>query len=74
MQQANQGAEQVFLDLFRKRLGFPERGAFVPNVVKELGIHEDASFEPKAVLNDRYMVDWEQPDNEDKPVLVLVEP
>ena len=33
-----------------------------------------ATFEPKAVLNDRFLVDWEQPDNEDNPVQVLVEP
>ena len=66
--------KKYFLTYSENDLDFLKGVSFVPNVVKELGIHEDASFVPKAVLNDRYLVDWERPDNEDNPVLVLVEP
>ena len=39
-----------------------------------LDIPEDAAFKPKAILSDKYLVDWEQPDNDENPILVLVEP
>lgn len=39
-----------------------------------LGIPDDASFKPKAILCNKYLVDWEQPDNDENPILVLVEP
>ena len=38
------------------------------------GILPDASFVPRTIFDDKYLVDWEQPDNEDNPVLILVEP
>ena len=34
----------------------------------------NAFFVPKTIFDDKYLVDWEQPDNEENPVLVLVEP
>ena len=37
-------------------------------------ISPDAYFEPRTIVEDKYLVDWEQPDNEDNPVLILVEP
>ena len=40
----------------------------------DLDILEGAAFVPRFILDDKYLVDWEQPDNEDNPVLVLVEP
>ena len=40
----------------------------------DLGILEGAAFVPRFVLGDKYLVDWEQPDNDENPVLVLVEP
>ena len=39
-----------------------------------LDITEDAAFKPKAILSDKYLVDWEQPDNDENPILVIVEP
>ena len=39
-----------------------------------LDIPEDAAFKPKAILSDKYLVDWEQPDNDENPILVIVEP
>ena len=65
---------KYFLTYSENDLGFLKGASFVPKVVKELDIHEEASFVPKAVLNDKFLVDWEQPDNEENPVLVLVEP
>ena len=69
-----QKLNKYFLTYSENDLGFLKGVSFVPKVVKELDIHEDASFVPKAVLNDKFLVDWEQPDNEENPVLVLVEP
>ena len=69
-----QKLNKYFLTYSEKDLSFLKGASFVPKVVKELDIHEEASFVPEAVLNDKYLVDWEQPDNEDNPVLVLVEP
>ena len=69
-----QKLNKYFLTYSEKDLSFLKGASFVPKVVKELDIHEEASFEPKAVLKDKYLVDWEQPDNEDNPVLILVEP
>ena len=39
-----------------------------------LDIPEDAAFKPKAILNNKYLADWEQPDNDENPILVVVEP
>ena len=38
------------------------------------GILPDASFVPKTILDDKYLVDWESSGNEENAVLVLVEP
>ena len=38
------------------------------------GISPDAYFEPRTIVEDKYLVDWEQPDNDENPVLILVEP
>ena len=46
----------------------------MPKIIKELDLHEEASFVPYAIFDDKYLVDWEQPDNDENPVLVLVEP
>ncbi|HBN42386.1 MAG TPA: 6-bladed beta-propeller, partial [Parabacteroides distasonis] len=36
---------------------------------------EEAYFTPKYISNDnRYLIDWEQPENDNNPVLILVEP
>lgn len=36
---------------------------------------EEARFTPRFISQDnRYLIDWEQPENDDNPVLVLVEP
>ena len=40
----------------------------------ELDILEGAAFVPRAIFDDKYLVDWEQPDNDENPVLILVEP
>ena len=40
----------------------------------DLAILEGAAFVPRFILDDKYLVDWEQPDNDENPVLVLVEP
>ncbi len=40
----------------------------------ELDILDGAAFVPRFILDDKYLVDWEQPDNEENPVLILVEP
>ena len=69
-----QKLNKYFLTYSEKDLSFLKGASIVPKVVKELDIHEEASFVPKAVLNDKFLVDWEQPDNEENPVLVLVEP
>ena len=37
-------------------------------------ISPDAYFEPRTIVEDKYLVDWEQPDNDENPVLILVEP
>ena len=39
-----------------------------------LDIPENAAFKPKAILNNKYLADWEQPDNDENPILVVVEP
>ena len=40
----------------------------------DLDILEGAAFVPRAIFENKYLVDWEQPDNEENPVLILVEP
>lgn len=42
--------------------------------VNTLDIPENAAFKPKAILNNKYLADWEQPDNDENPILVVVEP
>lgn len=39
-----------------------------------LDIPDKASFKPRTILDNRYLADWEQPDNDENPILVLVEP
>ena len=39
-----------------------------------LDIPEDAIFKPRTIIKNKYLVDWEQPDNDENPILVLVEP
>ena len=39
-----------------------------------LDIPEDAAFKPRTILENKYLVDWEQPDNDENPILVMVEP
>ena len=39
-----------------------------------LDIPEDAAFKPRTILKNKYLVDWEQPDNDENPILVMVEP
>lgn len=39
-----------------------------------LDIPEDAAFKPRTIIDNKYLVDWEQPDNDENPILVLVEP
>ena len=39
-----------------------------------LDIPEDAIFKPRTIVKNKYLVDWEQPDNDENPILVLVEP
>lgn len=40
----------------------------------DLDILDGAAFVPRFILDDKYLVDWEQPDNDENPVLILVEP
>ena len=40
----------------------------------DLDIPEGAAFVPRFILDNKYLVDWELPDNEENPVLILVEP
>ena len=42
--------------------------------VNTLDIPENAAFKPKAILNNKFLADWEQPDNDENPILVIVEP
>lgn len=39
-----------------------------------LDISMDAAFRPRTILNDKFLTDWEQPENDENPVLILVEP
>ena len=39
-----------------------------------LDIPEDAAFKPRTIVKNNYLVDWEQPDNDENPIIVLVEP
>lgn len=39
-----------------------------------LDIPEDAAFKPRTILNYKFLTDWEQPDNDENPILILVEP
>ena len=44
------------------------------NLYGPLDIPEDAAFKPRTILENKYLVDWEQPDNDENPILVMVEP
>ena len=65
---------KLFLTYSEKDLDFLKGASFMPKIIKELDLHEEASFVPYAIFDDKYLVDWEQPDNDENPVLVLVEP
>ena len=65
---------KLFLTYSEEGLDFLQGVSFIPLVIKELDLHEEASFIPRAILDNKYLVDWEQPDNDENPVLVLVEP
>ena len=65
---------KFFLTYSEGSLGFLKGASFTPRIIKKLELHEEASFVPNVILGDKYLVDWEQPDNEDNPVLILVEP
>lgn len=39
-----------------------------------LDIPESAAFKPRTILNNKFLADWEQPENDENPILVLVEP
>ena len=69
-----QEVHKLFLTYPESGLDFLKGVSFMPRIIEELNLHEEASFVPKAILDDKYLVDWEQPDNEDNPVLILVEP
>ena len=42
--------------------------------VNTLAIPENAAFKPRAILGNKFLADWEQPDNDENPILVVVEP
>ena len=46
-------------------LSYPENSLDIP---------EDAAFKPRTIVKNNYLVDWEQPDNDEDPIIVLVEP
>lgn len=46
-------------------LSYPENSLDIP---------EDAAFKPRTIVKNNYLVDWEQPDNDENPIIVLVEP
>ena len=50
------------------------RKYFLTYPENDLDILEGAAFVPRAIFENKYLVDWEQPDNEENPVLILVEP
>jgi len=37
-------------------------------------IPEDAAFKPRTILNNKFLADREQPDSDENPILILVEP
>lgn len=39
-----------------------------------LDIPEKSAFKPRTIVGNKYLVDWEQPDNDENPILILVEP
>ena len=47
----------------------------IPIPENSFELPEEAYFTPKYISNDnRYLIDWEQPENDNNPVLILVEP
>ena len=61
----------LYYDIAEKQLAYvqfiyPENSFELP---------EEAYFTPRYISNDnRYLIDWEQPENDNNPVLILVEP
>ena len=70
----SQKVHKLFLTYPESGLDFLRGATFMPRIVKVLELHEEASFVPQAIFDDKYLVDWEQPDNDENPVLILVEP
>ena len=65
---------KLFFTYSEEGLDFMQGVSFMPKTRKKSGFHEEASFVPRTILDDKYLVDWEQPDNDENPVLILVEP
>ena len=65
---------KLFLTYPKSGLDFLKGVSFTPRIIEELSLHEEASFVPRTILDNKYLVDWEQPDNDENLVLVLVEP
>ena len=65
---------KLFLTYPEEGLDFLQGASFVPRTREGLDFFEEASFVPRTILDDKYLVSWEQPDNDENPVLVLVEP
>jgi len=65
---------KLFLTYSGKGLDFLQGASFVPTTREGSDFHEEASFVPRTILDDKYLVSWEQLDNDENPVLVLVEP
>ena len=65
---------KLFLTYSEEGLDFLQGTSFVPRTREGSDILEEASFVPQTILDDKYLVSWEQPDNDENPVLILVEP
>ena len=65
---------KLFLTYPEEGLDFLQGASFVPRTREGSDFFEEASFVPRTILDDKYLVSWEQPDNDENPVLVLVEP
>ena len=69
-----QEVHKLFLTYSEGGLDFLKGASFTPRIIEKLELHEEASFVPNVILDNKYLVDWEHPDNDENPVLVLVEP
>ena len=65
---------KLFLTYPEEGLDFLQGASFVPRTREGSDFFEEASFVPRTILDDKYLVSWEQSDNDENPVLVLVEP